>query len=265
MPQTTYWIGDEVPLRIDAKDASGGGPSSVTVDVYDPANTKQVAAASATISGTTVTYNVAETITLLAGNYRAVLKVVFPGTVTRYFTISFFVQDPAVRHFTYGSVAGVEGLIGDIVLNRVFTDTTFPSVQTVQNLLDAVASELNVELKQSGYQAPVVASSDPVAYRLLMHTNDAGAAAKTLGTLPLETYNPPGLGSPSNSRMSLFENTYLQALDRIRRQELPATRDAGWVSQFKSGSYKDLDTGEIKKAIFTRAMTDFPGTVVRQD
>ena len=74
----------------------------------------------------------------------------------------------------YGSIAGVEELVGDIVLNRTFTSSTTPSTATVQSILDSVEAIINVELKQQGYISPVEAT-DIDAHALLTWANNCGA------------------------------------------------------------------------------------------
>ncbi len=259
-----YYVGDEVPLQFDAKDADGQAPSSATVDIYDETNTKVVDGVSATVTGTTVTYNVAETVIDTAGTYRAVFPVVFPSTITRSHTIQFFVRDPTLRFSTYGSVAGVESKIGDMVSNRTFTDTTVPSFQEIQELVDGVAQELNMELLQQGYQVPVRGADDPVAYQHLVYVNNCGAAARALSTLPAESFEfaQDGVGG---DRRTMWDRELWHAIQRIRKQEFKATTTTSPSDNFIAGSRTDRDTGEVKNPLFKRDMTDFPGTRVLQE
>ena len=260
-----YYVGDEVPLQFDAKDANGQGPSSSTVDIYDQTNTLVTDDSAATVSGTTVTFNVPETTTDTAGTYRAVFTVVFPSTVTRRHTIQFFVRDPTLRFSTYGSVYGVESKIGDMVSSRTFTDTTVPSFQEIQELVDGVASELNMELLQQGYQVPVRGVEDPIAYQHLVYVNNCGAAARALSSLPMESYLQPNEGAAGGDRREMWDRELWHAIQRIRRQEFRATRSTELAANFISGSRTDRDTGEVKNPVFTRDLFDFPGTVTRQE
>lgn len=260
-----YYIGDEVPLQFDAKDANGQGPDSSTVDIYDQANTLITDDSAATVSGTTVTFNVPETTNDAAGTYRAVFTVVFPNTITRRHTIHFLIRDPVLRYNTYGSVYGVESKVGDIVASRTFTDTTVPSFQDVQGLLDGVASELNMELLQQGYQAPVRGADDPIAYSHLVYINECGAAARTLSLLPMESYLLPNEGGAGGDRREMLDRELWHAIQRIRRQEFQSTRTTGLAANFLSGARTDRDTGEVKNPLFKRAMTDFPGTRTLQE
>ena len=145
-----YYVGDEIPLEFTAKDGNGSGPASATVIVYDQDNVEVVASTPAAVAGggTTVTYDIAESIIDAAGVYRAVFTVIFTGTITRRHVITFRVRDSSLRYNVYGTISGIEALIGDIVNSRTFTDTTVPSYTEVQKLIDGVASEINVELLQ---------------------------------------------------------------------------------------------------------------------
>lgn len=263
-----YYVGDEVPLQFDAKDSGGSAPSTApTVDVYDPANTKVVDGATSTLASTTVTYNVAETITTTggAGTYRAVFTVIFMGTITRQHTIQFFVRDPTLRFSVYGSVAGVESKIGDMVSSRTFTDTTVPSFQEIQELVDGVAHELNMELLQQGYQVPVRGADDPIAYQHLVYVNNCGAAARALSTLPMESYVFPDNEGAGGDRRTMWDRELWHAIQRIRKQEFKATTTTSPSDNFIAGSRTDRDTGEVKNPLFKRNMTDFPGTRVLQE
>jgi hypothetical protein len=254
-----YWVGDEVPLSFEAKDSSGSGPASCTVDVYDETNTKVVDGASPTVSGPTVDYNIAESVTDVAGSYRAVFIVVFAGTVTRRHVIHFLIRDPALSYIAYGSVAGIEGLVGDVVEDRTFTLGTVPSYDTVTELLEGVASALNVELSQQGYQTPVRAVDDPVTYQYLSYVNNAGAAARVLSTMPMESYVMPDEDQSGGDRRQMLDRELSHAIRRIQSQELPATRSTGMLSRVFAGSQENSD-GNTKNPLFTRGMTDYPSS-----
>jgi hypothetical protein len=256
----SYWVGDEIALQFTAKDADGADAQSATVDIYDETNTKVVDGASATIGSSNIEYNVAESITDTAGNYRAVFIVIFAGTLTRRHTISFLILDPAIRLDTYGSVEAVEGMIGDIVPSRTFTDTTVPTFDEVQQILDGVASELNVELEQQGYQVPVRATTDRVAYRYMVYVNNAGAAARALSSMPMEAYVGPDDTQSGGDRRTMYDRELWHALVRIRNQDFKATRTTNLLSRVYAGSREDRDTGETKNSLFTRKKFDYPGS-----
>lgn len=255
-----YFVGDEIPLEFTAKDKNGSGPSSSTVSVYDQANAKVVDEAAATVASTTVSYNVAEGVTDSAGQYRAIFTLIFTGTITRRHEVGFLIEDSSLRRNTYGHVSGVEALVGDLVSSRTFTDSTVPSYTQVQTMLDAVASEMNVELEQNGYAAPPIAADDPNAYRLCVHANNAGAAARVLSMLPMESYVFPDETRTGGDRREMLDRELWHFIQRVRRQEFPATRSDRLLKNLYSGSAIDRDTSETKKPLFTRAGTDFPSS-----
>ena len=248
-----YWVGDQVPLSFTAKDGNSAGPSAATVDIFDHENVLIVDNGSATIASTTVTYTVPGANTDIAGTYRAVFSLTFSG-IARQHVIHFLIRNPAIRDSTYGSVAAVELLVGDIVANRTFTDTTVPSFDTIQDLVFGVAAEMNVELRQNGYYAPVRAADDPIAYEYLAHCNNSGAAARALSTLPMESYVIPTEERSGGDRRELWH-----CIQRIRRQELPAGRQESMFKRMYSGSQKDRTSGSTKDAVFSRSKFDNPG------
>lgn len=254
-----YYVGDEVPLKYTAKDASDNGPSSATVDIYDETNTKVVDADAATVVSTTVTYNVAESITDGVGTYRAVFTNIFTGTITRQYTIHFIIQDATVRYMTYGNVAGVEGYVGDIVPSRTFTDSTVPTFQQVQGLLDGIASEINVELLRNDYATPVTYANSPEAYTYLQDANNAGAAAATLSTKPMESYVIPDNEQTGGDRRQYLDRRLWHAIKRIKDNGLPAAKTVTTLGRIFSGSQEDSD-GNTKLPLFTRDMTDYPSS-----
>ena len=89
----------------------------------------------------------------------------------------------AVGANTYGTVAGVEKLVGDLVASRTFGAGTVPTLAQVEGILDDVASDLNRELESAGYTVPVT-SVDATALAFLRASNNYGAAAVVLGMLP---------------------------------------------------------------------------------
>ncbi len=254
-----YYVGDEIPLSFEAKDSSGAGPTAVLVDVYDPTNTKIVDALAATTNGTTVTYNISETLNDTVGVIRSVFKITFTGTIVRRHTIHTVVVDPTVRYFTYGSKELVEAMVGDIVVGRVFTDSTTPTAATVQALLDGVAAEMNVEMRQQGYRIPLRYGDDPQAYLNAVHANNAGTAARVLSTMPMEAYSLPNEGESGGDRREMWDRELWHFLQRVRRGDLGAIKDSSLMSTMFSGS-QETSGGSKKLPLFTRAGFDFPGS-----
>lgn len=253
-----YWVGDQVPLSFTAKDGNGSGPTAATVDIFDHENVLVVDNGASNISTTTVTYTVAGALTDIAGTYRAVFSLTFSG-ISRQHVVHFLIRDPAIRDSTYGTVIGVEMLVGDIVASRTFTDTTIPSYDTVQDLVFGVAAEINVELRQNGYYAPVRAADDPIAYEYLAHCNNSGASARALSTLPMESYVIPTEERSGGDRREMLDRELWHCIQRIRRQELPAGRQESMFKRMYAGSQKDRTSGATKDAVFSRSKFDNPG------
>ena len=167
----------------------------------------------------------------------------------------------AVGANTYGSVARVSALVGDVVAARTFGAGTVPTVTEVEGILDDIASEINVELEGARYTletASDLATNQPRVSDFLIALNSWGAAAAVLDTLPLISVAAglDGAGEGGGRRDAL-NRRYLSGLKRIREKRLNATRSAIRV---KVGSAVD-DDGNVKKPIFTREGTTWPGTV----
>jgi hypothetical protein len=160
---------------------------------------------------------------------------------------------------TYGTAAGVQNLIGDIVASRVFTTGTIPALATVEAILDQVAGEINVHLKANGYSVPVALATDPEAHALLLQANNAGAAAVLLSTGPSEAWEQPGLDDVSRGRRHMFENLLTRTLKLIQERRLPATRTSLGFEDLIVGSKLDTD-GKTRTPIFTLGRWDYPGT-----
>lgn len=160
---------------------------------------------------------------------------------------------------TYGTVARMEARIGDLVDGRLFSTGTIPTLAQMEGLLDDVAAQLNSTLKRYGYTVPVALADDPEAYAWLRAANSAGAAALALNTVPGESLDPETPDPILNRRQGLWAE-FNAILKAIRNNEFPATRSVTTlVSKAYAGSQKDTD-GEDTEAIFTRKLTDYPGT-----
>ena len=154
---------------------------------------------------------------------------------------------------SYGSLEGVAKFIADVINEgRVFTDTTTPTSAIVEQMLEGVSSEVNVELLQNGYVAPVTEEPNPIVYTYLVYAVNAGAAARTLSTLPHQAYSLPDAESPGGDRRTMLDRELVHCINRIRRQEFPADRDASFIRNVFSGSALDPETGVKRKALFTR-------------
>ena len=165
----------------------------------------------------------------------------------------------AVDVNTYGTVAGIQRLIGDIVLDRTFSDDTMPTTAQVEAELDNAAMELNRELDQVGYTVPVVEADYPTAFGWMKAMNEYGAAAVLLNIGPADAYesaeDQEG-GTPT--RAQTYNNRFKGALKAIRENRLRAGRRKNRLADVFSGSQADSD-GNEKTAIFKRGMDDYPG------
>lgn len=163
---------------------------------------------------------------------------------------------------TYGDVAGVQRLIGDIVPNRTFSGSTVPTTTQVEAELDNVAAELNALLDMKGYTAPVVEADYPFAYGTLKAANIYGASGRLLGTLPSEAYDPDDqIVEGGTPRPQMYER-YLNAVKKqILNYQLRAAMSRGRFRHLKAGGAQDAD-GNEKYPIFKRGDLDYPGTVV---
>lgn len=165
----------------------------------------------------------------------------------------------AVGDNTYGEVAGIQRLIGDIVLSRTFSGTTVPSTTQVENELDAAAFDLNRELDQAGYTVPVVNGDFPTAYGFLKAANEYGAAAVLLSTIPSEGYEPDEeIETPSVSRAQTYGNRFKSALKAIREHRIRATMRKGRLAYVFTGGQEDED-GNEKLPFFKRDTDANPG------
>ena len=164
---------------------------------------------------------------------------------------------------TYGTIADVEALVGDIPLNtttaRTFSITTTPTLAQAEGYLDEVAAELNSALEFVGYTIPVKVADDKSAFNLLARANNAGASVLVLDSIPAEAYQ--GDEPPSQGRRGNLDSILKRILKLIYDEKLPATKSGTGtrLDAVKIGSELDSD-GDTKKPIFTRAMSDFPSS-----
>lgn len=165
----------------------------------------------------------------------------------------------AVDANTYGTVADVQRLIGDIVEDRTFDTDTVPTLVQVEAELDNVAMDLNRELDQVGYTVPVVQADWPTAFGFLKAANAYGAAAVLLSTVPSEGFDPvEEVETPGVTRAQTYANKFKSALKAIRENRLRAARRKYRLADAFAGSQEDSE-GNTKEPIFTRGMDDYPG------
>ena len=152
---------------------------------------------------------------------------------------------------TYGTVADLERMVGDIVEGRTFAEDTFPSLAQAEETLDAMAAELNGHLKIMDYTVPVAQARDPEAYEWIKEANSAGAAVRLLNMMPGEALDFDQEESSTNRKSSLWAQvrSIMMMIDEGR---FPASRTTRRTRYVKAGA-----TGE---PLFRRGMLDLPGT-----
>lgn len=160
---------------------------------------------------------------------------------------------------TYGSVAGVEKLVGDLVSSRTFSGSTVPTTTQVESVLDDIAMDLNRELEASGYTVPCDSTSYPTAYGFLTAANNFGAAAVILGMLPTGAYNPEeDIETGGTTRQETYSRRFNHALSVIAKNRLKAGRDRLRMQDMKAGARLDSN-GYEKTPFFTRTLHEYPG------
>ncbi len=159
---------------------------------------------------------------------------------------------------TYGTVAGVERMIGDIVTDRTFAAGTVPSLSECESSLDAIAKVLNARLDVMGYTVPVDEDAYPEAYGLLEEANNNGAAARLLGTIPTQAYNPDEqMEDMGATRPQMYERYLNQTLKMISDRMIRAGLRKSRFADFRTGA-RDSD-GNVKDPLFRRRMDEYPG------
>lgn len=152
----------------------------------------------------------------------------------------------------YGTVARVEGFVGDLVGSRTFSGSTTPTLTEVTQFLDDVSAQVNVELLVAGYTAPVATADDPETKAYLDFVVSAGAAALALQTSPGFSWTEPGGEGSAFNRLNALQNHLSHALKLIREHKLPAASSAPRFGKLKVGS----DT----VALFKVHQFDYPGS-----
>ena len=161
---------------------------------------------------------------------------------------------------TYGTVAGVERMIGDIVADRTFAVGTVPTLIECEAALDAIANVINARLDYKGYTVPVVEATYPYAYGLLAEANNNGAAARLLGTIPTQAYDPDEqMEDTGATRPQMYERYLNQVLKMIMKGEIRAGMRKRMMADLRVGASKDED-GDLKEPLFRRRMDEYPGS-----
>ena len=162
----------------------------------------------------------------------------------------------AVGANTYGTVVGIQRLIGDIVGARTFSAATVPTTTQVEAELDAVAMEINAHLDAFGYTGPIDSTVYPTAYGYMQAVNEYGAAARLLATIPSLAYDPEA--EQGTSRPEMYERHLKRALTKIEKHQLRAGTWKAPLDVVYSGARLDSD-GNVKLPLFTRTRDEYPG------
>src|SRR3990167_9452305 len=113
----------------------------------------------------------------------------------------------ALNSYTYGTVARVERIIGDIVESRKFREETTPDKTNIEGALDDVASEIHMELAKHGYDVLTNAALTTLAPRVqlfLQHANSVGAAVYIINTISAEAFVPQDENAPITRAQRLW-------------------------------------------------------------
>lgn len=169
----------------------------------------------------------------------------------------------AVDANTYGTVQRVMDRLGDLFPDGDASTIDRLSVDQVERLLDDIASEMNALLQAYGYTAPISIATNEFAYEHARTANVAGACAQILNSMPGLAFDPDSPDEIAGNRRAAFQAQYNRWLKMVRDREIAAAQAIGLIDRFKVGSATDRKTGLEKKPAFSRAMFDFPGSVVR--
>jgi len=158
------------------------------------------------------------------------------------------------------SVADVQARVGDITANsRVFSSTTTPTLVQAQEYVNQAAAELNMLLQANRYTAPVSASADPYAHRMLRAAVADGAAARILAALPADSFAYNVGEEEGRGRGLYYQQSFQHVLKLIRDGRFEAARSRSIGGGMMVGS-KETRAGVDKEPFFKRGQFDISGT-----
>ena len=96
---------------------------------------------------------------------------------------------------------------------RVYSSTTKPTAEQVQNLITRVAGEMDSALRNQGYGVPITSPDEAVDY--LKYMNALGAAAKAEAGM-----FPESSGPASTGRAQSLQSEYNRKLRDLRKDGL---------------------------------------------
>ena len=129
----------------------------------------------------------------------------------------------AVDTYTYGTVDGVQALVGDAAADRTFATFTVPSDTEVEGFLDDIASELHAALAEAGYPVELAATllaSYPRVYRVLHYANNVGTAAYLVDSFSGEAIASPDDLQTVATRTQRLYRRYNRLLKNIKGNAL---------------------------------------------
>ena len=157
---------------------------------------------------------------------------------------------------TYGTVAGVEAYVGDLVGNRQFDDFSIPTKTQLETILNDMAALLNAALEQQNVTIPVTAAAEPTTHAVLTYGNNVGAASKVLATKPTESFSSVADEEIAKDRRVILEREFRSIIKMVRDGKLKFATDR--LQNVFVGSQEDAD-GNKTLPIFTRDIFDYPG------
>jgi len=171
----------------------------------------------------------------------------------------------ALGTYTYGTVARVEALVGDIAASRTFATGTTPKLAQVEQFLDDTAAEIHAAMAEAGYTPPLpatVTADAPRASNWLALINSYGACALVLQSMPYEAQAGEESDAP-NTRLSWFNKRFRDGLKKILESRFLAELGLSITNPssnlLKITSWKNSD-GDIKTPLFKRTTFDYPGS-----
>ena len=162
--------------------------------------------------------------------------------------------------YTYGSAVGVGSYVGYMPgTERHFTEATTPSLDTVNDVLDQVASEMHLALAESGYSvdlAATVLADAPRAHAFLAQCNNLGCAARVLMTMPYEA-------DPDSESRPNFAKLYKDQLAKIEGsglESLGITKPSTAIGNLRMSNPGQFNSdGTTKDPMFWRGQFTPPG------
>lgn len=170
-----------------------------------------------------------------------------------------------VGAFTYGTVARVTSLVGEIVLARTFAGDTIPTDSDIESFLDDTAADIHAVMINQGFTPPSRSSIELTLPRLneyLRATNSVCAAVVALMSMSQEA-SFPGTPDGGQTRSQRLQTRCTMMMKRLSDTEYLENSGLSRVRTITDGltvgSRLDAD-GNVNKPFFKRGMDDYAGT-----